>query len=293
MKVLLAVDGSDESYDAVRAVECLAPAHPLTVLYVLDLPRLAYPTLGPNLDKELSLSIEKAMKEEGQNIVNRAASLLPPHHGTTEKRMVEGKPAEVILAVAEDIQADMIMLGARGVGQIREHVIGSVSHRVMTHASCPVFVVKAPLRHLQRMLIPIADADDGQAIVDFLSNNPFRERPEVTVVHVVPFSEPVWPVGAMIPEGFRKEMMSYGKEITNAVVEKLGPLGYTARGLAVLGAPAAAIAQEASASECDLIVMRSHTRPGISRFLLGSVSHGVVHQAGCSVLMLRRSKGEC
>ena len=287
MKVLLAVDGSDQSLDAVRAVECLAPAHPMTVLYVLNLPRLAYPTLGPNLDKELSMNVEEAMKEEAESITDRAVSLLPPHHGTTQKRIVEGRPAETILAVAEDIQADMIVMGARGVGQVQEHVIGSVSHRVMTHSSCPVLVVKAPLRHLQRMLIPIAEEEDGQAVVEFLSKNPFRERPEVTVVHVVPFSEPIWPVGAMIPEGFRKEMMSYGKEITNQVVEKLGPLGYTARALAVLGSPAAAISQEASASECDLILMRSHTRPGISRFLLGSVSHGVLHHTGCSVLLLR------
>jgi len=287
MKVLLAVDGSNHSYDAVRAVECLSPAHPLTVLYVLNLPRLAYPTLGPNLDKELATTVEEAMREEGERIVDRAASLLPPHHGTTEKRMVEGRPADTILTVAEEEKADMIVLGARGVGQLQEHVLGSVSHRVMAHAACPVFVVKTSIRHLHRMLVPIADEEDGQGIVNFLSKNPFRERPEVTVVHVVPFSEPVWPVGAMIPEGFRKDMMSYGKEITNAVVEKLGPLGYAARGLAVLGSPAAAIAQEATASECDVIVMRSHARTGVSRFLLGSVSHGVVHHTRCSVLMIR------
>ncbi len=287
MKILLAVDGSDHSYDAVRAVECLTPAHPLTVVYALNLPRMAYPTLGPNLDKELSMTVEEAMKEEAESVVNRAASLLPPHHGTTEKRIVEGKPAEAILAAADDMKADLIVMGARGMGQLREHVIGSVSHRVMSHASCPVFAIKSPIRHLQRMLVPIADEEDGQGVVDFLSKNPFRERPEVTVVHVVPFSEPIWPVGAMIPEGFRKDMMSYGKEITNKVVEKLGPLGYTARGLAVLGSPASAIAQEASASECDLILMRSHARAGISRFLLGSVSHGVVHHTGCSILILR------
>ncbi len=287
MKVLLAVDGSDQSFDAVRAVECLAPAHPLTLLHVLNLPRLAYPTLGPNLDKELSVTVEAAMKEEGERLLDRAMSLLPPHHGTTEKRMVEGKPADTILEIAEQMKADLIVMGARGVGQWHEHVIGSVSHRVMSHATCPVFVIKSSIRHLQRMLIPIADEEDGQGVVDFLSKKPFRECPEVTVVHVIPFSEPIWPVGALIPEAFRKDMLGYGKTITNAIVEKLGPLGYAARGLAVLGTPAAAITQEAAASECDVILMRSHTRPGISRFFLGSVSHGVVHHTGCSVLLIR------
>jgi len=287
MKVLLAVDGSDPSYDAVRATDCLAPTHPLTLLYVLNLPRMFYPTLGPILYKELSMTIEQAMKEEGESLLDRAASLLSPHHGTTEKRMVEGMPAETILTIAEGMNADLIVIGARGIGQIKEHIIGSVSHRVMTHAKCPVLVIKSPTRHLQRMLIPIADKEDGKSIVDFLSKTPFRELPEVTVVHVMPFTEPVWPIGAMIPDDFRKEILKYGKEITTEVAENLGTMGYTAKGLAVSGAPSVAIAQEATASNCDVIVMRPQSRPGISRFFLGSVSHGVVHHTTSSVLLVR------
>jgi len=287
MKVLLAVDGSDPAYDAVRATDCLVPAHPLTLLYVLNLPRMVYPALGPNFDKDLSMTIEQAMKEEGERLLDRAASLLSPHHGTAATRMEEGAPAEMILTVAEDIKADLIVIGARGISQIKELVFGSVSHRVMTHTKCPVLVIKSPTRHLKHILIPIADQEDGKPIVEFLSKKPFREFPEVTVIHVVPFSEPVWPVGAMIPDGFRKEILKYGKEITTEVAENLGTLGYTAKGLAVSGAPSVAIAQEAAASNCDVIIMRSHSQPGISRFLLGSVSHGVVHHTTSSILLIR------
>lgn len=287
MKVLLAVDGSDPSFDAVRATDCLAPAHPLTLLYVLNLPRMFYPTLGPILYKELSMTIEQAMKEEGEQLLDRAESLLSLHHGTTAKKMVEGAPADTILTIAEQVNADLIVIGARGLSPLREHVLGSVSHRVLTHAKCPVLVIKSSSRRLQRMLIPIADKEDGKSIVDFLSKTPFRELPEVTVVHVVPFTEPAWPVGAMIPDGFRKEIFKYGKEITTKVAENLGTLGYTAKGLAVSGFPSVAIAQEATTSNCDVIVMRSQSRPGISRFLLGSVSHGVVHHTTRSVLLVR------
>ena len=287
MKMLLAVDGSDPAYDAVRATDGLAPAYPLTLLYVLTLPRMVYPALGPNLDKDLSLTIEQAMKEEGERLLDRAASLLAPHHGTTEKRMVEGTPAETILTIAGQVKADLIVMGARGIGRLKEHVLGSVSHRVMTHAKCPVLVIKSSTRRLQRMLIPIADKEDGKSIVDFLAKTPFRGFPEATVVHVVPFSEPVWPAGAMIPEDFRKEILKYGKDIATEVAEQLGTMGYAAKGLVVSGAPSVAIVQEATASHCDVIVMRSHARSEISRFLLGSVSHGVVHHASCSVLMVR------
>ena len=159
---------------------------------------MVYPTLGPNLDTDLSMTIEEAMKEEGERLLDRAASLLSPHHGTTEKRMVEGAPADTILTIAEQVSADLIVMGARGIGQLKEHFLGSVSHRVMIHAKCPVLVIKSPTRHLQRMLIAIADKEDGKSIVDFLSKTPFRELPEVTVVHVVPFTKPVSPVGAII-----------------------------------------------------------------------------------------------
>jgi len=287
MKVLLAVDGSDQSFDAVRAMGCLAPAQPLTVIHVVNLPHLTYPTLGPNLDKDLALTVEQAMKEEGERFLDRAVSLLPPHHGMTIKKLVEGIPWETILQEAELCGADIIVMGDRGLGQIKEQIFGSVSHRVMTHASCSVFIVKEPIRYTKKIVVPIGGPEDAQAIGDFFSKKPFREAPEITVLHVVPFSEPAGPVGAMIPESFRKEMLEHGKEMANEVVRTIEKYGYTGKSLAVVGAPSVAIAQEAAANQADLILMRSYARSGPSRFFLGSVSHGVVHHSHCSVIIIR------
>ncbi len=47
MRILLAVDGSDASYEAVRALQHLSPAEELVVLYALNIPRLAYPATTP------------------------------------------------------------------------------------------------------------------------------------------------------------------------------------------------------------------------------------------------------
>ena len=287
MKVLLAVDGSDQSFDAVRAMGCLSPAEPLVVLHVIHLPQLSYPTLGPNLNKDLALTVEQAMKEEGERLLDRSVSLLPPHHGMTVRKLVEGTPSETILQEAELCGADIIVMGDRGLGQIKEQFLGSVSHRIMTHATCSVFIVKKPIRHTKKILVPIGGPEDAQAIGDFFAKKPFRESPEITVLHVVPFSEPAWPVGAMIPESFRKEMLAHGKEMANDVVKTIEKSGYAANSLAVVGAPSVAIVQEAVNNEADLILMRSHSRSGVSRFFLGSVSHGVMHHAGCSVLIIR------
>ena len=56
--------------------------------------------------------------------------------------MIQGAPAEVILEYAKQNGVDLIVIGSRGLGGIREFVLGSVSHNVVQHAKIPVLVVK-------------------------------------------------------------------------------------------------------------------------------------------------------
>ncbi|MNR36447.1 Stress response protein NhaX [compost metagenome] len=56
--------------------------------------------------------------------------------------LLQGSPAEVILAYAKEHGADVIVIGSRGLGGIREFVLGSVSHNVVQSARIPVLVVK-------------------------------------------------------------------------------------------------------------------------------------------------------
>ena len=287
MKIVLAVDGSDQSFDAARALGILNSAEQLVVVHAMNLPWLAYPTLGPGLHKDLAMTVKQAMKEEGERLLDRVVSILPPHHSRTSKWLEWGNPAEVVLNVAEEVQADLIVIGARGLGQIREHRFGSVSHRVMTHAACPTLVVKSSLRNLQHVLMPMETPEDGKVVCDILAKKPFRDLPQVTIMHVIPFAGPVWPVGALIPESFRKEMMAHAEKMTEEAAVRLRELGYQAEGLAVMGAPSLALAEEASTRKPGLIVMRSHSRSGVSRFLLGSVSHSVAHHTSCSLLVVK------
>ena len=287
MKILLAVDGSEQSYEAARALTGLAPAEELTVLSVVTVPGLSYPTLGAGLAKDLSMQVEQAMREEATRLLDQAVSVLPPHPGPVTKKLELGAPAEVILTLAKEQNINLVVLGARGLGQFREQMFGSVSHRVMTHAHCSTLIVKGHLRKIKQVLLPVSNQEDGEAAVSFLKQKPFRETVKVTVLHIIPFSQPVWPVGAMIPEDFRKEMMAHGEEFTGAIASKLEKEGYAAQGKAIMGAPSFSIADEVNANSPDLILMRSHSRSGISRFLLGSVSHSVVHHTNCSVLLVR------
>ena len=287
MKILLAVDGSDSSFDAVGALSAFGPSEKLIVVNVIELPQLSYPSFGPNITQDLALTVQEAMKEEGTQFIERAVSLLPPHHGPVTKRLEEGPPAEGLLRIAEEAKVDLIVVGARGLGPIRESLFGSVSHRILTHAPCSTLVVKVPLREVHHILIPVEGEEDAKVTGEFLKKNPFRTHPKITVVHVVPYTAPVWPVGAMIPESFRQDMLAHGQSMANEMVSTLQPLGYQVEGKAVIGVPSYSIVSEAEEKKVDMIIMPSHNRTRMSRFFLGSVSHGVLHNAPCSVLLIR------
>ncbi len=102
MKTLLAVDGSDHSYEAVHVLKYLARAEQLTLLHALDIPRPAYPMMVPEVAEELYKSLEQSMREEGERLLNRVQSLIPMHAGPSTKQLRMGSPAEVIVSTAEE-----------------------------------------------------------------------------------------------------------------------------------------------------------------------------------------------
>lgn len=285
MKYLLAVDGSDQSLDATRVFEALSPAESLKVLHVVSVPGIPYPAMGANVAKDLATTVELAMKEEGERTLDQAVALLPLHPGSVSKQLEMGSPAESILKVAQEEKVDLVVMGARGLGLIREQIFGSVSHRVMTHAPCSTLLVKQPIRKIKKLLIPIERQEDSDVVLTFFKKNPFREPCSITVLHVLPMVQPVWPVGAMISPEFRKEMMGYAGKFTQVLCIELERLGHQAKGLTIEGAPSVVIVEEVKKTKPDLLVMRTNSHSGVSRFFLGSVSHAVAHHTDCSILV--------
>ena len=81
MKMLLAVDGSDQSYEAVRALKYLRTADHLILLHVLNIPRPAYPMMMPEVADELYHMTEQSLRHDGERLLDRVKSLLPPNTG--------------------------------------------------------------------------------------------------------------------------------------------------------------------------------------------------------------------
>ncbi|WP_447976886.1 universal stress protein [Candidatus Nitrospira bockiana] len=286
MRTLIAVDGSEHAYDAVRALDVLERAESLAMVYAIDVPAPAYPMMVPEVARDLHETQERAMRAEAEQVLKTASALVPLHAGPVTKFIEVGKPSDVILDLAARERVDLIVLGARGVGAVRELMLGSVSHRVVSHAPCSVLVVGARLRALQTALLAVEGEAEAEAAVRFLSMRPFKERPAVTALTVLPYAHPAWPVGAVIPEALHKDMLVQAKRFADGVAAKLSAAGYQADGMAVMGAPAPEILKSAASARNDLIIMGSRHH-GLSRVMMGSVSHGVLHRAQVPVLIVR------
>ena len=94
MRILIGVDGSDNSFEALQALKHLARAEELMFLHVLDVPKPTYPRMVPKVAGELYVEFEKFMKEEGERLLERMRSLLPMNSGPVTTRLVVGSPAD-------------------------------------------------------------------------------------------------------------------------------------------------------------------------------------------------------
>ena len=284
MKTLLAIDGSDNSYEAVHALKYFARAEQLTLLHALDVPRPAYPMMLPDVAEELYKTLEQSMREDGERLLDRVQSLLPMHAGPSTKHLRIGSPAEVIVSTAKEQKADLIVMGARGLGPVKERLLGSVSHRILTLVPCATLIVNGPVKAMKQILLPLQGLSDAEAAVRFLQLKPFHDTVEVTLLTVLPSTEPPWPVDAAAAEKLKEQALQSARDYIDGVAERLRAIGYQARGIAVIGTPSTMILEEATNLRSDLILMGTSGRQGITRFVLGSVSHAVLHQMPCPVL---------
>ena len=138
--ILVAIDGSDSSRKAARFAHDLAQQTNarISLLFVLEPPRMI--ALG-FLDSELISGSQRSPEEleAVRRLLDEVAADLPK--AQVDKVVEIGRPADTIVAQADALGADHIVIGARGLNPGGKWLLGSVSDRVVQHAGRPVTVV--------------------------------------------------------------------------------------------------------------------------------------------------------
>lgn len=145
MKILLAVDGSTYSAEAVTEVGSRPwpAASEVKVVTAFQVPIIPTPEVWSISDEYLP-ALEKIAREQSQSIVDAAVARLKSlldKSMTVAGEVLVGLPREVILEQAEAWNADLIVMGSHGYGAWRGFLLGSVSRAVVTNAKCSVEIV--------------------------------------------------------------------------------------------------------------------------------------------------------
>ena len=136
-RIVLATDGSQEADKAVSYALNLASRYHSKVYIVHAYTRIPEMFGEPIYDSMLSERTSDSLQ-----ILARAARPLRDAGVNVDTELLEGDAAEAILRVADIRDSDLIIIGARGMNELQERLLGSASYHVIHHAKCPVLVVR-------------------------------------------------------------------------------------------------------------------------------------------------------
>jgi nucleotide-binding universal stress UspA family protein len=150
---LIATDGSDVSLDAARRGVALLRPTRVTLLTVADTAVVedsgAGGFEGNLLTPEEADRARAAILATGGHELDDTVTAIGANPAIVERRLVEGASGQMIVHVADEVDADVVVVGSHGHGWFKRMVIGSTSQYVVNHSNRPVLVV------------PHVDADDG------------------------------------------------------------------------------------------------------------------------------------
>ena len=276
MNVLVATDGSKYGRWGLNWAAKLPFVEPprVTALHVLD--RAVH-----SLPFRTRLEMQRIEARSARTITYTKKQLaLLKLKGTVRRE--QGAVAPTILKRAPK-QDGLLVVGSRGLDVLDRFMLGSVSTKLIQHATCPVLVVKGEAAPLRRIALAIDGSPASAKALEFILTvfQPYRSSGKsgrvpihVSVVHVMPFLK--YP-----------ELKEAGYNLVEQSVQKLAKAGFTAEPVCQLGKPAEEVMEVASKHHADLIVMGAKGLDAVSRFLIGSVSTRVVQHANCSVLVVR------
>lgn len=140
-RLILAVDGSEESNKAVQFLSHYPFKIPLRLTIVTAWPNQRAGVFAPS--GSLAEPADKqALQAKGEELISRIASSFRSGPYEVETEWLQGDPALAVLEAAGRHEAQMIVLGARGLKAIKRFLLGSVSQKVLVHAPCSVLIVR-------------------------------------------------------------------------------------------------------------------------------------------------------
>ena len=288
--VVVAVDGSPASHNAVRWAANTANKRgiPLRLASSYTMPQFLYAE-GMVPPQELFDDLQSETMEkidEARAIAHEVAPEIKIGH-----TIAEGSPIDMLLDMAHDVT--MIVMGSRGLGGLSGMVMGSVSAAVVSHASCPVVVVREDNELDEaRKYGPVVVGVDGSDVSARATEIAFAEADargaELVAVHTWMDMQVQASLAGLSAAQQQWEVVE--REQIDMLTERLAPMvekypNVEVRKVITRDRPVRALVD--SSEGAQLLVVGSHGRGGFKGMLLGSTSRALLQSAPCPLMVVR------
>ncbi len=268
-KILVATDGSSFSADAVKvAIAMCVKSGARLYPFAMVLTNPEYEALAPEL-------VQKASEDVKAHLDSIVAEAAHQGVGATMLMRLGDRPDAEIAAAADEINADLVVMGQQGRRGLARMMVGDATIRVIGSATCSV------------LSVPVGAAMWRKRILLGTDGSRFADAAAVSAAKIAHCCvAPITVVSALVPSHSQVRQQE-GREAVERTTELLRQDGLDVEGVALPGEADDVIIKLAKEKGADLIVVGTHGRTGFGKVLLGSVSERVIGKAKCAVLVVK------
>jgi nucleotide-binding universal stress UspA family protein len=288
MKILLATDGSAASLAAESMVSSLKLSKEIELKIV---------TVCPSADMQTFSSVPTAIQEmvdtcrrRSSELLEQAATRCRNWCHQVETHLADGHPAKELLQVAETWKADLIVMGARGLGAVGRFLMGSVSDAVAKQAPCSLLIVRADAnaQNPRKIVVAYDGSAPAQAAVDRFSQLPHDPSRSIMLVGVIERINVYGVDVELTSAGSYQHFQDKLEPLMQQAVAKLKASTPNTSSVIRYAADAAdELVESADKFGADLVVVGHRSKNVFERLVLGSVAIRLLHYAHSSVWIER------
>ena len=300
MKILCAVDGSEFSSWAIQALGALfhQSLKEVVLFHVIDTTHLKEASKKGKPDAVHLKQVMSAMEREGEKILKACkqkasvaiSQAVTKPFSAIRTVLAKGHVADIIIKQAEKRKPDLVVIGSRGLSDIRGYLLGSVSRKVLSHAPCAVLTIKGPMPSEAHAVMAVDGSKASTLAANKVKQWTSPESVSIHILSVVPdiltdiapkvlpktrvkaLTEPFHIRARELAAQYREFFLKDEYEVTTEVLN---------------GNPRDMIVENIERKKGDLAILGSKGLTGSERFQMGSVSEWVAAYAACSVLVIR------
>ncbi len=229
--------------------------------------------------KDMQL-LRRTLEQDSQNRMK--LHIEPRLRSLPDSKMITlfGKPSDMIVKVAKEQRANLIMMATRSLGLTGQFILGSTTYKILRTAPCPLMVFSKPEMKFRalRILFPTDFSELSQLSLPYLFKLVSDYGADLHIVHYRQMQNP-----------FSKDPMRHLELIKRTLVSNRIPPNRIFTNDDIKGiTPGAAILKYAKENAIDLIILSAHGISGYKQFFLGTTAVEISSKSEIPVLLVRK-----